>query len=166
MLCHLETFDNCRYDTDINILHVHYEKSGSLVKRPWIEYEWRERLSQWVQCSAQHVLALHATPSLPISHSIHFLPLYLPQLLQSHPPHPHTSLPYPTTQHVDGDREIGKSTLCVCVCEESCPSQPLAPPGDRWGDWTMWLISDDIKQMLAFSVEAKELLTKMRYTYS
>lgn len=84
-------------------------------------------------------------PSLPISHSIHFLPPYLPQPLQPHPPHPHTSLPYPAPQHVHEDREIGP------LCEECC-RPPLAPPGAWRGDWIMSPIDADAKQMLAFYI--------------
>lgn len=82
--------------------------------------------------------------SLPISHSIHFLPLYLP-LTQPHPPPPHTCLLYtrPLTLWM-GTGEEGPLCVCVCVCvfEECHPAQPLAPPGDRWRDWIMWLISN------------------------
>lgn len=49
-----------------------------------------------------------------ISHSIHFLPLYLPQLLQ--PPSPtasYMSAMHPAPQSVDGDGEVGPLRVCV-----------------------------------------------------
>lgn len=158
MLCHLQTVVNCRYDTDVNMPHVHYEESGSLVKRG-LDRVWMERAPFSVSpmfCSACACLACHPFPP-------HFSLYSLPSSLSSTT----TLVPSPTPSHISAIpnhsacrwRQGNRSTLCVC--EESCPSQPLAPPGDGWGDWTTWLISDDIKQMWSFSVEAKELLTKI-----
>lgn len=67
-------------------------------------------------------------PSFPVSYSIHFLPLHLPQQLQAHPPAPSHIPATPATQNVDGEEEI---VPLVWVC----PPQPLAPPGDQRWDW-------------------------------
>lgn len=66
--------------------------------------------------------------SLPISHSIHFLPLYLP-LTQPHPPLPHTCLLYtrPLTLWM-GTGEEGPLCVCVCVWGMS----PCSTTGTTW----------------------------------
>lgn len=71
--------------------------------------------------------------SLPISHSIHFLPLYLPLLTQPHPPPPHTCLPYtrPLSMWMETG-ELGPLYVCgVCVCVfEEC--RPFSTTGTTW----------------------------------
>ena len=113
----LMSFVICWTYTDVNILCIH-DQRGSVVKRR-LDRAWMERALSSMNpmfCSACACLAppLH-TPS-PISHSIHFLPLYLPQLLQPHPPHPHRTLPYPAPQCVEGGRKIGWPCVSVCSC--------------------------------------------------
>ena len=143
-------------------------RSGSSWGERRLDGAWMERALFSMSpmfCSACACLACHPPqhhhhhhhqqpfPPLPISHSIHFLPLYLPQLLQPHPPPPLTHLCHIPGPSVCGWRQANRSTVCVCVCagvRNVVPSQPLAPPGDRWGDWIMWLIGDDANQMSAF----------------
>ena len=126
-----------------------WEEAGVLGERgDWMGHEWRERFSQWVQCSAQHVLALHATPpntttttttsspSLPSP----FLTLFTSFLSIFHnyfspiPHHPsHISAIYPAPQYVDGDRQIGPLCVCVCVCVCWCEEcGPLTTTGTTW----------------------------------
>lgn len=138
----------CRRRVDISATVSTWQGEQDLsVKDCWNGHEWRERFSQWVQCSAQHVLALHAT-LVPPHFSLYSLPSTLSSTTNSapSPTASYMSAIYPAPQYVDGDRG-NRSTLCVRrVCLRNvAPSRPLAPPGDRWGDWIMWLISSEAR---------------------
>lgn len=86
-------------------------------------------------CSACAGLACHPLHSLFLTLFTSFLSSIFHSHFSPHPPHPHTSLSYPSPfRHGDVDEEIGP----LHVCERNVVPQTLAPPGDQRGDWSGW----------------------------
>lgn len=162
--CHSKNFVPCRQNADVNTLYARDEKSVSLVKGG-LDRAWMERALFSMSpmfCSACACLACHPLPSQSLTLFTSFLSIFHNYLC----PIPHTSLPYPAPPYVDGDSEIGLLSVCVCVCEECRPTQPLAPPGDRRGDWILGLESDGAKQMkFTFSCDGKKVCCKNQCKY-
>lgn len=89
---------------------------------PWCKkdcsdgHEWVERFSQWVQCSAQHVLASHAT-LVPPHFSLYSLPSSLSSTNVAPSPHCLIHVCYMAGPSLCGWRLWKKvHSVCVCVC--------------------------------------------------
>ena len=124
----------CTEHSDTSVLYVHDERSGESGEKGFWMGAWMEERIFLNESNVLLSMCLPCMPppSLPISHSIHFLPLGLPQLLQPPSPTPShiSAIPSPWLEWMETGQG-NRSTVCVCVCvcprEECGPPQSLAP---------------------------------------